>query len=146
MTKTNNVLRDRKRLKTVICFMLSLAASIFLSGFLVNRVSAAESPSISIDLNSGVADSGSSTLDLLFLLAFIALIPTFLMMLTCFTRLVISFAFLRNAMGVANSPPNQVVTGLALFLTIFIMFPVFSEIKTNTYDPSRLVPSSWKKL
>ena len=135
MTKTNNVLRDRKRLKTVICFMLSLAASIFLSGFLVNRVSAAESPSISIDLNSGVADSGSSTLDLLFLLAFIALIPTFLMMLTCFTRLVISFAFLRNAMGVANSPPNQVVTGLALFLTIFIMFPVFSEIKTNAYDP-----------
>ncbi len=136
MKKKNDVLRSKKSIvKPLVGFMLCLAFTIFLSGFLVNGVSAAESPSIKIDLDSGVADSGSSTLDLLFLLAFIALIPTFLMMLTCFTRLVISIAFLRNAMGVANSPPNQVVTGLALFLTIFIMFPVFSEIKTEAYDP-----------
>lgn len=135
MKKANNVLSKKSKLRTGIGFILSLTFTVLLSGFLINSVSAAESPSITIDLNSGAADTGSSTLDLLFLLAFIALIPTFLMMLTCFTRIVISFSFLRNAMGVANSPPNQVITGLSIFITIFIMFPVFSEIKTEAYDP-----------
>lgn len=133
MTK-NNVLSKKKILKLGIGFMLSFIVLILLAGFISCNVSA-ESPSIKIDLNSGAADSGSSTLDLLFLLAFIALIPTFLMMLTCFTRLVISFSFLRNAMGVANSPPNQVIVGLSIFISIFIMFPVLSQIKTEAYDP-----------
>ncbi len=135
MKKTNsNVLSKKKILKLGTGFVLSSAIMILLSGYISAGVSA-DSPSIKIDLNSGVADSGSSTLDLLFLLAFIALIPTFLMMMTCFTRLVISFSFLRNAMGVANSPPNQVITGLSIFISIFIMFPVFSQIKTDAYDP-----------
>lgn len=135
MKKKNNVLSKKPKFRYLAGFLLCLTAMIFLSGYLINTVSAAENSSISIDLNSGAADSGSSTLDLLFLLAFIALIPTFLMMLTCFTRIVVSFSFLRNAMGVANSPPNQVITGLSIFITIFIMFPVFSEIKTEAYDP-----------
>lgn len=133
MKTVNNVLCRKKLFKLSICFILSIIAMIVLTGFIGDRVSAESS--IKIDLNSGEADSGSSTLDLLFLLAFIALIPTFLMMLTCFTRIVISFSFLRNAMGVANSPPNQVVVGLSIFITIFIMFPVFSQIKTEAYDP-----------
>lgn len=131
--KKNNVLLRKNLLKFSVGFILSFVVVILLTGFIGESVSAESS--IKIDLNSGEADSGSSTLDLLFLLAFIALIPTFLMMLTCFTRLVISFSFLRNAMGVANSPPNQVITGLSIFLTVFIMFPVFSQIKTEAYDP-----------
>ena len=131
--KKNNVLLRKNLLKFGMGFILSLVVVILITGFIGESVSAESS--IKIDLNSGEADSGSSTLDLLFLLAFIALIPTFLMMLTCFTRIVISFSFLRNAMGVANSPPNQVITGLSIFLTIFIMFPVFSQIKTEAYDP-----------
>lgn len=131
--KKNNVLLRKNLLKFGMGFILSLVVVILLTGFIGESVSAESS--IKIDLNSGEADSGSSTLDLLFLLAFIALIPTFLMMLTCFTRIVISISFLRNAMGVANSPPNQVITGLSIFLTIFIMFPVFSQIKTEAYDP-----------
>ena len=101
MKTKNSVLLKKKMLKLSIGFMLSFIVLILLAGFISGSVSA-ESPSIKIDLSSGAADSGSSTLDLLFLLAFIALIPTFLMMLTCFTRLVISFSFLRMAMGVAN--------------------------------------------
>jgi len=135
MKKNSNVLSKKKVLMNGTGFVLGLVFTVLLSGFMVNTVSAADSPSIKIDLNSGVADGGSSTLDLLFLLAFIALIPTFLMMLTCFTRIVISFSFLRNAMGVAQSPPNQVIVGLSIFISIFIMFPVFSEIKTEAYDP-----------
>lgn len=134
MKAKNNVLFRKKIMKLGIGFMLSFVVLILLLGVISQGVSA-ESPSIKIDLNSGAADSGSSTLDLLFLLAFIALIPTFLMMLTCFTRIIISFSFLRNAMGVANSPPNQVIVGLSLFISIFIMFPVFSQIKTEAYDP-----------
>jgi len=133
MKTRNNVLSGKKLIKLFIGFILSLIVMIFLIGFIGETVSAESS--IRLDLNSGEADSGSSTLDLLFLLAFIALIPSFLMMLTCFTRIVISFSFLRNAMGVANSPPNQVIIGLSIFITIFIMFPVFSEIKTSAYDP-----------
>lgn len=133
MKTRNNVLSGKKFLKLSICFILSLIIMVVLIGFMGETASA--DPAIKIDLNSGEADSGSSTLDLLFLLAFIALIPTFLMMLTCFTRLVISFSFLRNAMGTASSPPNQVIIGLSIFISIFIMFPVFQEIKTQAYDP-----------
>ena len=96
MKRKNNVLSRKSTLKPLAGFVLCLITVIMLSGYLINGVSAAESPSITVDLNSGAADSGSSTLDLLFLLAFIALIPTFLMMLTCFTRIVVSFSFLRK--------------------------------------------------
>ena len=64
-----------------------------------------------------------------------ALAPSLLITLTSFTRLIIVFAFLRQAMGTQNSPPNQVMIGLALFLTFFIMAPVFNEMKTNAFDP-----------
>ena len=91
--------------------------------------------SITIDLGSGEAEDSSSALDLLFLLALIALIPTVLIMATSFTRIIISFSFLRNALGTQTSPPNQVLTGLALFLTLFIMMPVINEINENAYKP-----------
>ena len=58
-------------------------------------------------------------------------------MMTIFTRIVIVLSFLRNALGTQQSPPNQVLVGLALFLTMFIMQPVFSEINTTAYEPYR---------
>ncbi len=133
MTK-NNISASRRQLKkNIICFIITLIIVIIAGGIVAQTVSAESS--ISVDLNSGEAESGSSTLDLLFLLAFIALIPTFLMMMTCFTRIVVSFTFLRNAMGTQNSPPNQVIVGLSIFISLFIMFPVFQQIKTEAYDP-----------
>ena len=83
--KKNNVLLRKNLLKFGMGFILSLVVVILLTGFIGESVSAESS--IKIDLNSGEADSGSSTLDLLFLLAFIALIPTFL----CFVEMLIIF-------------------------------------------------------
>lgn len=90
---------------------------------------------INIDINSGEAGDPTSALDLLFMLAFLALLPTLLLMTTCFTRIIISLSFLRNALGTQQSPPNQVLTGLALFLTLFIMSPVIKEINDVSYKP-----------
>lgn len=128
-----NRLRVKNPRKTFLCFLLSLLAVI--GCVVVMSFTASAESSISLDINSGTAEDTSSTLDLLFLLAFIALIPTFLLMMTCFTRIIISLSFLRTALGTSGSPPNQVLVGIALFLTLFIMYPVLTEIKTTAYDP-----------
>ena len=56
-------------------------------------------------------------------------------MMTSFTRYIISFSFLRSAMGLQQNPPNMVLVGIALFLTLFTMSPVISEIQTTAYEP-----------
>ena len=127
---------DKKKLKKcILCFIVCLAA-VIACVFIIGSCENAEArSSITLDLDSGEADANSSTLDILFLLAFLALIPSFLLMMTSFLRIIIAISFLRNAMGTQTTPPNQVVVGIALFLSIFIMFPVLSEVKTTAYDP-----------
>ena len=82
----------------------------------------------------GINES-STTIDLIILITILSLAPSILVMMTCFTRLIISFSLLRNAMGVQQTPPNQVMIGLALFLTLFIMNPVISEMNEVAYVP-----------
>ena len=77
----------------------------------------------------------SQPLEIIILLTLIALAPSMLIMMTCFTRIVIVLGFLRTAMQTQSTPPNMVVTGMALFLTLFIMAPVFSEINEVAYQP-----------
>ena len=77
----------------------------------------------------------SQPLEIIILLTLIALLPSMLIMMTCFARIVIVLGFLRSAMQTQNTPPNMVLTGLALFLTIFIMAPVFGEINEIAYQP-----------
>ncbi|MDR0947340.1 MAG: flagellar type III secretion system pore protein FliP [Ruminococcus sp.] len=77
----------------------------------------------------------TTTIDLIILLTLLSLAPSLLIMLTCFTRIVISFSLLRNAMGIQQTPPNQVMIGLALFLTFFIMTPVFGQMNEIAYVP-----------
>ena len=74
-------------------------------------------------------------LEILFLTTIITLLPSLLVMMTSFTRYVISLSFLRTAMGTQQTPPNLVLVGIALFLTLFTMGPVLSQIKTQAYDP-----------
>ncbi len=62
-------------------------------------------------------------------------LPAILLMMTSFTRIIIVFGLLRNALGTPSAPPNQVLLGLALFLTFFIMSPVFDKIYTDAYQP-----------
>lgn len=74
-------------------------------------------------------------LQILFLTTVITLLPSLLVMMTSFTRYIISFSFLRTAMGTQQTPPNVVLIGLAVILTYFTMAPTFSQIKTEAYDP-----------
>ena len=75
------------------------------------------------------------TLEILFLTTVIALLPSLLVMMTSFTRYIISFSFLRSAIGTQQTPPNIVLIGIALFLTYFTMQPVFTQIRTEAYEP-----------
>lgn len=75
------------------------------------------------------------TLQILFMTTLVMLLPSMVVMMTSFTRYIISFSFLRSAMGLQQNPPNMVLVGMALFLTLFTMSPVVSEIQTTAYEP-----------
>lgn len=77
------------------------------------------------------------TLDIILLLTIIALLPSIVVMVTSFTRIIIILSFLRNAMGIQQVPPNVVLAGLSLFLTIFIMGPTLNQINVQAYLPYR---------
>lgn len=74
-------------------------------------------------------------LEILFLTTMITLLPSLLVMMTSFTRYIISFSFLRSAIGTQQTPPNMVLVGMALFLTLFTMTPVVTQIQTEAYEP-----------
>ena len=76
-----------------------------------------------------------ATLRILLILTVISLAPSILIMVTSFTRIIIVLHFVRSALGTQTTPPNQVLIGLALFLTFFIMSPVFTEINTTAIQP-----------
>ena len=77
--------------------------------------------------------NGMQSLELIFLITFITLLPSIIIMMTSFTRIIIVLSFLRNALGIQQTPPNTVLVGIALFLTLFIMTPVLDDINTNAY-------------
>ncbi len=77
----------------------------------------------------------SISLTLLLLLTVLSLAPALIVMVTSFTRLVVVFSFLRHALGTQQMPPNQVLIALALFLTFFIMAPVWQDIQTKAVRP-----------
>lgn len=79
--------------------------------------------------------NGMQSLELIFLITFITLLPSIIIMMTSFTRIIIVLSFLRNALGIQQTPPNTVLVGIALFLTLFIMTPVLDDINTNAYIP-----------
>lgn len=99
-------------------------------------ISAYAEPIFTVDLASGEGSS-FSLLDALLLVALLALAPSILVMVTSFLRIIIVLSFVRSAMGTQQSPPNQVLIGLALFLTLFIMSPVLTEINEQAYQPYR---------
>jgi flagellar biosynthetic protein FliP len=86
-------------------------------------------------VNMDINGSAVETVEILVLLTVISLLPSLLIMMTAFTRIIIVLSFLKNALGLQQTPPNQVLIGIALFLTLFIMSPVINEINTNAYEP-----------
>jgi len=77
----------------------------------------------------------ATTLEVLFLLTVLSLAPALLIMTTCFTRIVVVMSFLRKAMGTQSLPPDQIIVGLSLFLTFFVMAPVWQEVNQSALQP-----------
>lgn len=88
--------------------------------------------------NIVIGNDANATVDSVQLLIFmtvLTLIPSILIMTTAFTRIIVTLSFLRSGLGSQQTPPNQVLIGLALFLTFFIMQPTIQTIKAESYDP-----------
>lgn len=78
---------------------------------------------------------GQSAVQLLLFIGGISLVPALLFTVTGFTRILIVLGFIRSGLGTPTAPPNQVLVGIAFFLTLFVMSPTIKEIKTEAYDP-----------
>lgn len=92
----------------------------------------------SFDFNVSAAEDGGdvvSSLQILFILTIISLAPSILVMMTSFTRILVVLHFIRSALGTQQTPPNQVLVGLALFLTLFIMSPAIAQINEEALQP-----------
>ncbi len=99
---------------------------------------ASAQPLPAIDLTIQPTDQPEQVVDtvkLLLLLSMLSLLPALILVLTSFTRIVVVLAFLRQGLGTQQTPPNQVLIALALFLTVFIMAPVYNEINTQAIQP-----------
>ena len=92
-------------------------------------------PLIVVQDTAGGGKNYSLTLQILALMTVLTLLPSLLLMMTSFTRIIIVLSILRQALGTAQTPSNQVLVGLALFLTLFIMAPVFDAAYSNAYEP-----------
>ena len=92
-------------------------------------------PAISVDSGNGDAQTYTVTLEILALMTMLTLLPAILLMMTSFTRIIIVLSILRQALGTAQTPSNQIILGLALFLTMFIMAPVFDQVYQVALQP-----------
>jgi flagellar biosynthetic protein FliP len=128
---------SKKRKIRKIIFLISILVVIFC---LIGGQALAE-PNVSITkdgINIGTSNNPkevSSSIQLLILLTVLSIAPSILIMMTGFTRIIIILSFVRNALGTQQMPPNQVLIGLALFITLFVMSPVLSDINDNAFQP-----------
>ncbi len=100
---------------------------IFLALLVVLLPHVAAAQSLNLDLNDGGPSSTGRLIQLFLLFTVLSIAPSILVMVTCFTRIVVVLSFLRTAMGTQQTPPNQVLMSLAIFLTLFIMMPTLQE-------------------
>lgn len=117
----------------MVCSMLSM---LFLAGLCKAETLPDTRPAFSIELtNQENPEQMSVVMQIFLLLTVLSLAPSLLIMLTSFTRIAIVFSLLRQAMGTSQLPPNQIMIGLALFLTFFIMTPVWQVVNTDAIQP-----------
>jgi flagellar biosynthetic protein FliP len=122
-------------LRKIVVVFLGMLVLYFLSA---GNVVAAPLPLPQIGVEIGTAETPQEvalSLQILALLTILTLAPAILILMTSFTRLIVVFSFLRNALATQQMPPNQVLVGLALFLTFFVMAPVWGDINQNALQP-----------
>jgi flagellar biosynthetic protein FliP len=116
-------------MKRLLPILLLIAALLPLSASAAPGI-----PVVTVE-TTGQGQSYTLTLQMLALMTAITLLPAALLMMTGFTRIVIVLAILRQALGAGQAPPNQVLIGLSLFLTFFVMGPVFDQINADAIQP-----------
>lgn len=132
----------RKRVAKVICMLYAICILTFIFATPVYAADVSEvgdstvpNNQFTLTLPDNTGGGLASTLQILLVLTIISLAPAILIMVTSFTRIIIVLHFTRAALGTQTTPPNQVMIGLALFLTFFIMSPIFMKINTEAIQP-----------
>jgi len=116
--------------------LLSLIAVQLIAMLVHNQAFAEGLPDVSIQIGNGSEDgSGTSALTLLLLITVLSVAPGIMVLMTSFTRIVIVLGFVRTSLGTQSMPPTQVLIGLAMFLTFFIMAPTFSQVNEVALQP-----------
>jgi flagellar biosynthetic protein FliP len=125
--------------QTVIFITLLSAIFLFLccgeAAFAAEVVPSNPIPGLNVNIGTSGTSGASSTVTILLLLTVLSIAPSILILMTSFTRIVIVLGFVRTALGTQQMPPNQVLIGLALFLTFFIMSPTLGEINQVALQP-----------
>ena len=123
---------SRKVVLFVVLFFAVMAVPVF-----AQQGTSFSMPGFSMQMGSGATEPNKlgQTIQIVLLLTVLSLAPSIAIMATCFTRILVVFGFLRKALGTQSAPPSQVLTGLSIFLTVFIMMPVWTEINDNAIKP-----------
>ncbi|HEY8023036.1 MAG TPA: flagellar type III secretion system pore protein FliP [Burkholderiaceae bacterium] len=121
----------RRALRVLRCFLPLLILALPFEAL----AQVAGLPAVTSTPAPGGGQTYSLSLQTLLLMTSLSFLPAALMMMTSFTRIIIVLSLLRQAIGVQSAPPNQVITGLALFLTLFVMGPVFDKIYIDAWQP-----------
>lgn len=132
------IIRLLKQISILKCTGILILLVIFLPAAFVYAAPPNEAQGFLPQLGLKLTDTPqetASTLQILLTLTVLTLAPSILIMMTGFTRIIIVLSFIRNALGTQQMPPNQVLIGLALFLTLFLMSPVISEVYEKAYQP-----------
>jgi flagellar biosynthetic protein FliP len=126
-----------KRSRIIAVVVTLVAAALVLA---IPTIGHAQTPTFSVPNIPGVTNAKGPqqvalTMQILLLMTVLSVAPAILVMMTAFTRIVIVLSFVRSALGTQSIPPNQVMLGLALFLTFFIMAPTFKQVDDNAIQP-----------
>jgi len=130
-------MNKKNKIKKII-FLISVFVVVFC---LIGGHALAADPNVSVTkdgISIGTSQDPkevSSSIQLLLMLTVLSIAPSILIMMTGFTRVIIILSFLRNALGTQQMPPNQVLIGLALFITFFVMTPVLTDINDTAFQP-----------
>lgn len=104
-------------------------------GLLIRDTQPVLAAGLTLDFGTTTAEQTSTTLQILLMMTVLSIAPAILVLMTSFTRIVIVLSFVRNALGTQQLPPTQVIIGLSLFLTFFVMAPTWNEVNTQALQP-----------
>jgi len=132
--------RTRTRtLRLLLCLAASLLPALALAqgdaGAILDAGGALGVPAMKVTTNADGSQDYTVTIQILALMTALTLLPTLLIMMTAFTRIIVVFAILRQALGLQQTPSNQILLGLALFLTLFVMQPVLQVVNSEALQP-----------